>query len=213
MSANEELTNKGAQPQTPLPVGLLQRARDLGASAAAVLLARALVVADHFAALCAAPHRCPSYGLAPGCPPHSQSPARFRAELSRDQWVLVFRIDVPAADLRTGKRLEVARRIHALAATLEGEALTFGFARARGLAAGSCFELYCADRDRCAVLAEHLPCPHQDRVRPSLSAVGVDFTALTAAVHWPLAPGGEASSQPATEPALSMLAGLVLLAD
>ena len=153
MSANEELTSKGAQPQTPLPVGLLQRARDLGASAAAVLPARALVVADHFAALCAAPHRCPSYGLAPGCPPHSQSPARFRAELSHYQWVLVFRIDVPAADLRTGKRLEVARRIHALAATLEGEALTFGFARARGLAAGSCFELYCAERGRCAVLA------------------------------------------------------------
>jgi hypothetical protein len=43
--------------------------------------------------------------------------------------------------------------------------------------------------------------------------VGVDFTALTAAVHWSLAVVGEASSQPATEPALSMLAGLVLLAD
>ena len=197
----------------PLLGGMLERALHRGASAAAALPARDLVVADHFAALCAAPHRCPSYGLAPGCPPHSQSPAGFRAELADYRWVLVFRIDVPAADLRTGKRLEVARRIHALAATLETEAPGFGFTRARGLAAGSCFELYCADRDRCAVLAEHLPCPHQDRVRPSLSAVGVDFTALTAAVHWPLAPGGESSSQPATEPALSMLAGLVLLAD
>ena len=212
MSANEELTSKGGQPEKPMPAGLLQRARDLGATAAAALPARALVVADHFAALCAAPHRCPSYGLAPGCPPHSQSPARFRAELSHYQWVLVFRIDVPAADLRTGKRLEVARRIHALAATLEGEALTFGFARARGLAAGSCFELYCAERGRCAVLNDHLPCPFADRVRPSLSAVGVDFTALTAAVHWPLPMGGD-SPDPAVEPVLSMLAGLVLLAD
>ena len=197
----------------PLLGELLEHARELGASAAAALPACDLVVADHFAALCAAPHRCPSYGLAPGCPPHSQPPAGFRAELADYRWVLVFRIDVPAADLRTGKRLEVARRIHALAATLETEAPGFGFTRARGLAAGSSFELYCADRDRCAVLAEHLPCPHQDRVRPSLSAVGVDFTALTAAVHWSPAVVGEASSQPATEPALSMLAGLVLLAD
>ena len=209
MSNHQRAGNQSA----PLLGGMLERALHLGASAAAALPARDLVVADHFAALCAAPHRCPSYGLAPGCPPHSQSPARFRAELADYRWVLVFRIDVPAADLRTGKRLEVARRIHALAATLETEAPGFGFTRARGLAAGSCFELYCADRDRCAVLAEHLPCPHQDRVRPSLSAVGVDFTALTAAIHWPLAPGGESSSQPATEPALSMLAGLVLLAD
>ena len=99
-----------------------------------------------------------------------------------------------------------------MAATLEGEALTFGFARARGLAAGSCFELYCAERGRCAVLADHLPCPCADRVRPSLSAVGVDFTALTAAVHWPLPMGGD-SPNPAVEPVLSMLAGLVLLAD
>ena len=209
MSNHQRAGNQSA----PLLGGMLAGALHLGASAAAALPARDLVVADHFAALCAAPHRCPSYGLAPGCPPHSQSPAGFRAELADYRWVLVFRIDVPAADLRTGKRLEVARRIHALAATLETEAPGFGFTRARGLAAGSCFELYCADRDRCAVLAEHLPCPHQDRVRPSLSAVGVDFTALTAAVHWPLAPGGESSSQPATEPALSMLAGLVLLAD
>ena len=209
MSNHQRAGNQSA----PLLGGMLARALHLGASAAAALPARDLVVADHFAALCAAPHRCPSYGLAPGCPPHSQSPAGFRAELADYRWVLVFRIDVPAADLRTGKRLEVARRIHALAATLETEAPGFGFTRARGLAAGSCFELYCADRDRCAVLAEHLPCPHQDRVQPSLSAVGVDFTALTTAVHWPLAPGGESSSQPATEPALSMLAGLVLLAD
>ena len=61
-------------------------------------------------------------------------------------------------------------------------------------------------------LADHLPCPFADRVRPSLSAVGVDFTALTAAVHWPLPMGGD-SPDPAVEPVLSMLAGLVLLAD
>ena len=40
MSANEELANKGAQPETPLTAGLLQRAPDLGASAAAALPVR-----------------------------------------------------------------------------------------------------------------------------------------------------------------------------
>ena len=102
MSNHQRAGNQSA----PLLGGMLARALHLGASAAAALPARDLVVADHFAALCAAPHRCPSYGLAPGCPPHSQSPAGFRAELADYRWVLVFRIDVPAADLRTGKRLE-----------------------------------------------------------------------------------------------------------
>ena len=191
---------------------LLQRAHDLGATAAAALPAHSLVVADHFAALCAAPYRCPSYGLAPSCPPHSQSPAEFRAELAHFHWVLVFRIDIPAAELLTVKRLAIARRIHTLAATLEGEAQQYDFTRARGLAAGSCYELYCTERGHCLVLTDHLPCPHADQMRPSLSGVGVDFTALTRAVNWPLPTTSPTSPDPVVEPAVSMLAGLVLLA-
>ena len=192
---------------------LLQRACSLGATAATALPARLLVVAEHFAALCAGPHRCPNYGLAPSCPPHSQSPAEFRAELAHFHWVLVFRIDVPATDLRTTKRLAIARSIHTLAATLETEAHQYGFTRAGGLAAGSCYELYCTEQGRCLVLTDHLPCPHADQVRPSLSAVGVDFTALTRAVDWPLPATSPTSPDPVAGPVMSMLAGLVLLAD
>ena len=195
----------------PLLGGMLARALHLGASAAAALPARDLVVADHFAALCAAPHRCPSYGLAPGCPPHAQSPARFAEELRGFEWLLAFRVDAPATDLLGAKRLDVARRVHRLAATLEGEARRLGWQRTRGLAAGSCFELYCADQERCAVLVGGA-CPHADRVRPSLSAVGVDFTALATAAGWSCGPIVPPAPQAPSEPVLALLAGLVLLA-
>lgn len=81
------------------------RAVGLGAAIAAVILpAATLVVAERLAALCATPHRCPSYGLAPGCPPHAQSPARFREALRAYKWVLVFKIEARAADLQGAKR-------------------------------------------------------------------------------------------------------------
>lgn len=184
-------------------------ALSLGATAAAIVPAELLVVEERFAALCAEPHRCPSYGLAPGCPPHALLPSLFREQLKSFRHILVFKIDVPAADLLGEKRLPVARSIHRIAAALEQAAQVQGFPEARGLAAGSCKELFCGEEEVCAVLHRQQPCPHADRARPSLSAVGVDFGALATLVGWEF--GAIDPNQTGGEPAMGLMAGLVLL--
>lgn len=190
--------------------GLLARASQLGASAAATLPAAALVVEDRFADLCGHPHRCPSYGLAPGCPPHALKPSRFREILDEFDQLLVFKIDCPMAALMGPERLAIARRIHLIAAALEAEALAGGWTRAMGLAAGSCKELFCPQAP-CLVLDQGLACPHGDQARPSLSALGVHFALLAEAVGWSCHKI-EAATTVSDDAAMGLMAGLVLLA-
>lgn len=179
----------------------------LGASATGILGAADLVIEERFAGMCAAPQPCPSYGLAPGCPPHAPSPQAFREELAGYSQVLVFKIDAPMDDLLGEKRLEIARAIHRLAATLEGVARGRGM-RARGLAAGSCKELFCGAQATCVVLTQGLPCRHPQLARPSISAVGVDFAALAGSLGWPF---GKLPATSTDTPVMGLMAGLVLL--
>lgn len=186
-------------------------AQTLGATAAEIVPALTLRIEEHFAELCAAPHRCPGYGSAPGCPPHAMHPARFRALLHTFSHALVFKIDTPIAALMDSRRLTIARNIHRMAAQLENAALDLGIRGALGLAAGSCKELFCDRELSCVVLTEQQPCRYPDLARGSLSAVGVDFAALARQLGWqyrPIAP--ESMPDGALEPAL--MAGLVLLA-
>ncbi|WP_310601083.1 DUF2284 domain-containing protein [Desulfobulbus sp.] len=197
--------------ETSGPPQLLALAIALGATDAVLLPVEALVVEDRYATMCAAPHRCPSYGLAPGCPPHAPAPADFRARLAGFSRVAVFKIDVPAADLLNDNRLPVARSIHRIAASLERAAQKFGFVRARGMAAGSCKELFCTDAPACAVLDGSGPCCHPDLARPSISAVGIDFAALADRAGWPFA-RIDSQTEEGEPPAMGLMAGLVLLA-
>ena len=190
--------------------GLSTQALSLGATAAVIIPAHIVVVEDRFAALCAAPHRCPSYGLTPGCPPHAMHPSLFRQQVETYQRILVFKVDAPVADLMGEKRIAIARTIHHIAATVERVARSRGLARAFGLAAGSCKELFCAKEESCVVLNKQQPCLHPDIARPSISAVGVDFAALADGVGWPfdkINPDQAANG----EPDMGLMAGLVLL--
>ncbi|MBV5318198.1 MAG: DUF2284 domain-containing protein [Desulfobulbaceae bacterium] len=190
---------------------LMARACALGATAAAIIPAGSLVVEENLASLCGAPYRCPSYGLAPGCPPHAMQPEVFRELLFVYQQALVFKIEAPVAALLGQERLEIARRIHNIAATIEQEALAQGWRLAKGLAAGSCKELFCPKLAVCVVLDQGLECPHAERARPSLSALGVNFSLLTQAVGWQFEKI-QAQAATAGEPAIGLMAGLVLLA-
>jgi predicted metal-binding protein len=198
------------QPEMSNMEGLMAQARSLGATATVIIPAATLVVEDRFAALCGAPQRCPGYGLAPGCPPHALHPSVFREQLRAYQHILVFKIDAPVAVLMGPKRLPLARSIHRIAATLEKTARSRGMHHARGLAAGSCKELFCAAEEACALLNKQQACRHPDLARPSISALGVNFTALAESIGWQFAqidPDTVASG----EPAMGLMAGLVLL--
>lgn len=164
---------------------LLDFAIECGASRAQWLCASTVVVEDRFAAMCRSP-RCPSYGLAPGCPPHVMSPARFRRVLAGYECVLVFTRDVAAAMLAGNCRLEVAKNIHEIAAAVEVAAVSFGFSRAEGIAAGSCKELFCPEDQVCKVLQCDQPCRFPDKARPSVSGLGINVSALCAALGWQL---------------------------
>lgn len=196
--------------QTPYNT-LITLARSLGASAAVVLPTEALVVEERFAEMCGAPNRCPSYGLAPGCPPNAPSPAAFCAQLKTYRFMLVFKIDAPVVDLIGPERLAIARRIHGIAARVEQAALVQGVDHAKGMAAGSCKELFCADDHDCRVLTSGQPCRFPDLAMPSISAVGIDFSALAAQAGWPFGRIDHESSGD-KNPEMGLMAGLVLLA-
>ena len=99
--------------------------------------------------------------------------------------------------------------IHRIAATLEQEAISHGLLHSRGLAAGSCKELFCPQEEPCVVLARQLPCRHPELARPSLSALGVDFAALAHSLGWPFA---RIDPDQRADAAMGLMAGLVLLA-
>lgn len=188
---------------------LAAQALRLGATATGTLLPRELVIDSRFPELCAGPTRCPSYGLAPGCPPHATAPQVFAKQLDQYQVVLVFKIDAPMSHLMGPERLPLARLTHCIAANLETTALQSGIQHAQGMAAGSCRELFCAEEPDCPVLARHLPCRHPNLARDSISAVGVDFTALTERLGWSFKPfTPEKTADPSS---MGFMAGLVLL--
>jgi len=190
--------------------GLQAQARSLGTSATGFLPASSLVIEARFVQMCAGPPLCPSYGLAPGCPPHAPTPEAFKRLLQNFHTVLVFKIDAPVTDLLGEKRLPLARTIHRIAATLERAALSRGLKEAKGMAAGSCKELFCDEEESCLVLAKSGLCRHPELARPSISAVGVDFAAMAHQLGWPF--GKLTSANDATgKPAMGLMAGLVLL--
>ena len=190
---------------------LKEKAIRLGADDACLLPVHVLQVKDHLANFCQKPYKCPSYGLCPGCPPHAMDPGQFRLLVQSCDEVLVFKINVSMSDLRGKERPVSARRIHEISAALERFMLTITSCRAYGYAAGSCKELFCAAVDVCPVLEKKAPCLHPLVARPSLSAVGVDFTALAQAAAWPFAPEGIRDD--ATSILMGMLAGFVLIKD
>lgn len=166
--------------------GLLDFSIERGASRALWLPSSRVVVEERFASMCRSSPRCPSYGLAPGCPPHVMAANSFRAVLTGYEWVLIFTRDVAAEVLAGNGRLEVAKDIHEIAAATELAAVSFGFSQAQGVAAGSCKELFCPDDQVCRVLQGDQPCRFPDKARSSVSGLGVNVSALCTALGWEL---------------------------
>ncbi len=140
-------------------------------------------VEDRLAAMCASP-ACPSYGLAPSCPPHLLKPEAFRRMLPRFDFVLVFKIEVPTDVLLGEGRNKVARRIHEIAAEVELRAKKNGQGHSLGLAAGSCKEVFCKEAASCVVLSKESPCLYADSARTSISGYGINVVALCDTLGW-----------------------------
>ena len=203
-----DIDNRHPPPQLQLLVTL---ARQKGADDALLLPAAGLVVREELAQLCDPDRPCPGYGLAPGCPPHAMQPAAFRELVKRCTWMLTFKINAPMQVLLGLERRSIARQVHCISAELEEAVERQCRYPAHAYASGSCKDLFCPNEAACVVLARQEPCPHVDKARPSLSAVGIEFQALADLAGWPFKLNG--FPDPETGELMGLMAGLVLIED
>jgi predicted metal-binding protein len=189
---------------------LIELALQLGVSDARPIDTACIKVEEQLAEICKDPG-CPGYGQGASCPPHVMKPDAFRRLLTRFPRALVFKFDVPTEVLLGDGRFEVARLVHETAGALESHALNRGYAAARGLAAGSCKRIFCAEEKTCRVIADGGVCRHPDLARPSISGLGVNFFELARTVGWSIERITR-ESDPDQVP-MGLMAGMVLLAD
>jgi predicted metal-binding protein len=169
-------------PKNPYLHRLMELARQRGATHVECVRPRELVIEDGLAAYCNTPG-CPNYGLGAGCPPHVEGPDRLRQWRDEAEYVLVLRIDVPAAVFHSEERDEVMRLLHEIVAEVELAALAGRYVRSRGFAGGSCKHLFCRGHGGCLRLEGGL-CRNPLVARPSMSGFGVNVALLMQAAGW-----------------------------
>ena len=180
----------------------------MGAGAAVVVPAAAVVVDDALAGFCLPPG-CDNYGASANCPPHVAGPEGMRILLAGYRWTLVLKIELPAEILLSHQRIEVFQLLHQVAAAVESAARACGFLRARAFAGGCCKPLFCPDHPECRVLASGGACRHPDTARPSMSGFGIDVARLMEAAGWTLK--RIAAATDAQEDAVGSVCAMVLV--
>jgi predicted metal-binding protein len=162
---------------------LIEKAKELGADAAAVIPADQVVVDERVRLKCAVPV-CEGYGHYLHCPPNTLSVAEFRETLARYRSALVVQVvsansslDLDDEGLANKKCSELEELYHGdanrmlgnVVTRVEAEAFKAGFPYATGFAGGLC--LLCPT---CVGVASGKPCRHPYEARPSMEAVGID---------------------------------------
>ena len=189
---------------------LTQEAKKLGATFTTSILSKEIQVKDHLAALCNGEYTCPNYGRAASCPPHVAGPAGFRKWQARSEYSITVKIELPAAVMFSDERKGVMQLLHQIVATVEQKAVEMGFDKSKAFAGGSCKGLFCADQEKCCVVAEGGACRHIEVARPSMSGFGIDVTRLMHSSGWPAQKAERSDST--DKDANSWVAGLILLA-
>ncbi len=186
-------------------------ALELGASAAHMVPASAVVIDDRVVLKCEVP-KCFGYGTCANCPPYAPSTERMRAIAAKYEVAVVVRLDVsPEIIVRNRdtivERVDAYKTVLSIVNAVESAAFYDGHYLSVGLAAGSCKSLFCHDVE-CAVLSQE-KCRHNLVARPSMEAVGVDCFALAASLGWDMYPIG--SSACASQFSTGALLGMVFI--
>lgn len=186
---------------------LIKLAKQHGVSDVQLISAESIMVEDRFRLHCEKP-KCPGFGQALSCPPHSMTPSEFRELLKTYQTALVFKYDFPIGIFETDERDDAAKLIHETSAALEQHAKTLGFVKAKSFAGGSCKLIFCKEFADCQALGETGVCRFPDLAKVSMSGLGVNFHELSKLLGWQMMKdehGAEIKSETA------MMAGLVLI--
>ncbi|MCG8473043.1 MAG: DUF2284 domain-containing protein [Desulfobacterales bacterium] len=181
-------------------------ALELGATAAGVINANEIVVNPGLVTYCS--KGCPSYNTSGNCPPHGPDARAFQLSLDWYQRAVVFKMDLPVSVLMGDARLPASRKLHGIAAALEGVAQGSGSTLTMGVATGGCRLLFCKNQNTCLKI-ESGCCRHEKLAKPSMSGLGVDFTALCRSLKWPLQK--ITSKSVLTEDEWGAMAGFVLV--
>jgi predicted metal-binding protein len=73
---------------------LTQAAKQLGASASAVITSKEIQVKDNLAALCNGEYMCPSYCISANCPPYVKGPDEFRKWKAQSKYSITIKIEL-----------------------------------------------------------------------------------------------------------------------
>jgi len=162
---------------------LIQVAHKSGASEAAIVSTRDIIVDNFLADKCREP-RCPNYGLSKSCPPHVSGPSLFKKSLEKFNQAIFFKIDVASEILYSSDSREVFQLLHEIAAGIEKSAVKIGFTNAQAYAGGSCKAIFCHNHLECLALFEKGKCRNPEYARPSMSGFGINVEKLFKAAGW-----------------------------
>ena len=193
-----------------LKTELINKALEIGASAAELISPADIKVEDRLARLCLQP-RCPNYGQSVSCPPNVGGPEELRKILARAVGVLVVKLDVPSDVLLSTDNKDVFILLHEIAAGVEILAKEKGLGGSTALVGGSCKRLFCEEQPDCAVIARAEPCRNPDQARPSMSGFGVNVDKMMKAAGWSMT--WVAYGLSSEESRMSSICGMVALAE
>ena len=167
-----------------------QKAIEFGASQAEIIPAHWAEVDERVRLKCMVPP-CPNYGRCGYCPPNTPQPEFMRKALSRFNWAVLFKSDVPVADFADIARYyphgqNQQRKAGDIATKVESLAFADGYQLAVGFGAGGCRDTLCGG-GLCQVL-DSGRCLHILRARPSMEGVGIDVCDLVTKVNWNIYP-------------------------
>jgi predicted metal-binding protein len=174
---------------------LVEKAREFGATHAALMPADQVVVDERVRLKCTVPV-CQGYGNYLHCPPNTMSVAEFRVVLGRFSVALLVQVessrdssDVDEAGLAGKNAAELEALLHGepnrllgrIINRLEAEAFKAGYYYAAGFGGGIC--LLCPE---CVGVAGGEPCRRPFEARPAMEGMGIDVFKTAAYAGLPI---------------------------
>ena len=180
---------------------LVDRALELGATAAALMPSERVVVDERVRLKCAVP-ACPGYGNYLYCPPNTMSVQEFRRTLHRYSVALLVQVESQLhsldldAETMAGKDLvkleeelhgDSNRALGRIVAGLEAAAFKAGYYYATGFTGGIC--VLCPE---CVTVASGKACRRPLEARPAMEGVGIDVLKTAANAGLPISLSSDA---------------------
>lgn len=203
----EQSIKQSSLPSKRLLNLLILKTKMMGATEAAVIDSKKIIVRDDLAGMCNGEIRCPNFGRAGSCPPHVKGPDQFREWQKQSRYAIAIKIELPVSVMFSDGRNEVMVLLHRIAAKIEEEASKRGFPDSKAFAGDSCKDLFCSSHENCAVLTGGR-CRFPESARPSMSGFGVDVSHLMELSGWKADKADPEDEKDRT----SWVAGLVLIA-